>query len=134
MKDVLEKLQKDWELIVFTASAPEYANKILNAIDPKEELFSFRLYRENCYLTDKGIYIKDLRILERPMERTVLVDNAAYSYGFQPFNGIPIIPFTGYKHDAELLFLSDYLDYLKNFPDFRKINRETFKYQFYLNS
>jgi CTD small phosphatase-like protein 2 len=82
LKDFLEKVRKDWELIVFTASAPEYANKIINAIDPEDELFSFRLYRENCYLTDKGIYIKDLRILERPMERCVLVDNAAYSYGF----------------------------------------------------
>ena len=79
---MLEKLHKDWELIVFTASAPEYANKIISAIDPKDEFFSFRLYRENCYLTDKGIYIKDLRILDRPMERMVLVDNAAYSYGF----------------------------------------------------
>jgi CTD small phosphatase-like protein 2 len=67
---------------VFTASAPEYANRILNAIDPEENIFSFRLYRNNCYPTEKGIYIKDLRILERPLEKLLLIDNAAYSYGF----------------------------------------------------
>jgi CTD small phosphatase-like protein 2 len=61
----------------------------------------------------------------------VLVDNAAYSYGFQPENGIPIIPFLGSKQDAELLFLSDYLDYLKDVPDVRKVNRETFKYHMF---
>lgn len=61
----------------------------------------------------------------------LLIDNAAYSYGFQPFNGIPIIPFLGSKEDAELLFLADYLDYVKDFPDFRKVNKEMFKYHMF---
>ena len=131
MKDTLRRLKKDWELILFTASAPEYANRIINAIDPDGSLFNFRLYRKNCYLTEKGIYIKDLRIVERPLERVLLIDNAAYSYGFQPFNGIPIIPFLGSRQDAELLFLSDYLDYIKDAPDFRKVNKEMFKYHMF---
>lgn len=63
MKETLNRLKKDWELIIFTASAPEYANRIINAIDPDNSIFNFRLYRDNCYLTEKGIYIKDLRIL-----------------------------------------------------------------------
>jgi CTD small phosphatase-like protein 2 len=63
MKETLLRLKKDWELIIFTASAPEYANRIINAIDPDGSIFGFRLYRKNCYLTNKGIYIKDLRIL-----------------------------------------------------------------------
>ncbi len=36
------------------------------------------------------------------MENLLLVDNAAYSYGFQLDNGIPIIPYYDNKKDTEL--------------------------------
>lgn len=129
--ETLNELKKKWEIIVFTASAPEYANKIIDQIDKKRELFSFRLFRDHCYQTDKGFYIKDLRIISRPASSMVLVDNAAYSYGFQPFNGVPIIPFMGDKNDAELLFLGEYLEYLYDKPDVRKVNKEYFRYHLY---
>lgn len=117
--------------MVFTASAPEYANKIIDQIDKKKDIFSFRLFRDHCYQTDKGFYIKDLRIISRPPETVILVDNAAYSYGFQPFNGVPIIPFTGDLSDGELLFLTEYLDFLFDKEDVRKVNKEHFKYHMY---
>jgi len=47
MKETLLRLKKDWELILFTASAPEYANRIVNAIDPDGSIFNFRLYRKS---------------------------------------------------------------------------------------
>lgn len=117
--------------MVFTASAPEYANKIINQIDKNKDIFSFRLFRDHCYETEKGIFIKDLRIISRPPETVVLVDNAAYSYGFQPFNGVPIIPFLGDKTDAELLFLGEFLEFLYDKVDVRKVNKEFFKYDLY---
>ena len=39
------------------------------------------------------MYVKDLRVIDRPASDLVLVDNAAYSYAFQMDNGIPIIPY-----------------------------------------
>lgn len=119
-------------MIVFTSSAPEYANKILDVIDKKREIFSFRLFRKHCYPTEKGLFIKDLRILSRSEKQILLVDNAAYSYGFQPFNGVPILPFLGDKQDAELLFLSEYLDWIKDADDVRKVNKEFFKHHVFL--
>ena len=32
----------------------------------------------------------------------ILIDNAAYSYAFQPLNGVPIIPYYEGKNDYEL--------------------------------
>ena len=68
--------------MIFTASSPQYANKIIDQIDKEGTLFKTRLFKEHCFPTKKGLYIKDLRILAREPSRTVLVDNAAYSYGF----------------------------------------------------
>lgn len=61
----------------------------------------------------------------------VIVDDSTVSFGFNLDNGIPILPFKGEEDDAELLFLYEYLSYLKNQPDFRKINRSTFKMHLY---
>lgn len=123
MVETLQELSKDWELMIFTASSRLYANKIINQIDKDGTLFSTRLFKEHCYSTKKGIYIKDLRILARDLENVVLVDNAAYSYGFQLFNGVPIIPFYGDPNDREMLVLQGYLDYLRGKADVRVCNK-----------
>ena len=59
------------------------------------------------------------------------MDNAAYSYGFQIDNGIPIIPFYNNRDDAELLLLQEYLNMLKTVEDVREANREHFKVHIY---
>lgn len=56
------------------------------------------------------MYVKDLRVIDRPPEDLVLVDNAAYSYAFQIENGIPIIPYYEGKVDYELKALQEYLE------------------------
>jgi CTD small phosphatase-like protein 2 len=46
------------------------------------------------------VYVKDLRVIgNRNMNDMLLVDNAAYSFGFQLENGLPIIPFYDNKED-----------------------------------
>ena len=86
--------------MVFTASHKFYADVVLNFLDPTRELIHHRLYREHCYQTEDGVYIKDLRIIKnRQLKDVVIIDNAVYSFGFQIDNGIPIIPFYNNKDD-----------------------------------
>jgi len=71
--------------------------------------------------------------LGRDLSKTVLVDNAAYSYCFQVSNGIPILPYYEGKNDYELKALKDYLYKLKNFNnDVRILNEATFKMSEYV--
>lgn len=56
-----------------------------------------------------------------------MVDNAAYSYGLQIDNGVPIIPFYNNKDDRELLFLAEYLNMVKGCEDVRDLNKVHFK-------
>lgn len=82
-------------------------------------MISGMLFRENCVVTNEGVHIKDLRVINRDLKDMVLIDNAAYSFGYviskytiyryQIENGIPIIPFYENKNDTELNTLLQYL-------------------------
>lgn len=47
----LRELSKIFQVVAFTASEQTYADAILDYLDPDNELFSYRLYRENCVRT-----------------------------------------------------------------------------------
>lgn len=119
-KEILELMSQHYEVVVFTASHACYANIVLNILDPQNKFISYRLFREHCIKTKEGIFIKDLRVISnRKLKDMVIIDNAFYSYGFQMFNGIPIIPFYDNKLDTELKQLSKFLVKIKDVEDMR---------------
>lgn len=132
MMEILEKLAEKFELIVFSDGLRDIHHKIMNKIDPDNRIFSFKLYREQCFLSEKGVYVKDLRVLNRPHNSTILVDNSTSSFGFQLNNGVPIIPFIGDQQDTELLVLAEYLESLLDKPDIRQVNKNHFRFQEYI--
>ncbi|KRX03187.1 HAD-like domain [Pseudocohnilembus persalinus] len=108
--EILQELSKDFEIIIFTASHECYASKVIELLDPEKKYISHQLYRENCLALDNDMNLKDLRVLKnRNLKNLILVDNAAYSFGNQLENGIPIIPYYENKNDQELRFLKDFL-------------------------
>lgn len=123
-----------FEIIVFTASHNCYANRVLDFLDPKEELIHHRLFREHCYVTEDGIHIKDLRVIaNRNIKDLVIVDNACYSFGFQLENGVPIIPYYDNKNDDELKKLCSYLKKLA-IDDIQETNNKTFRLKLFQES
>ena len=81
-KECLVECNKYFEVIIFTASHPCYADVVLDYLDPTGDLIHHRLYRDSCVPVE-GINIKDLRIIHnRRLQDMVLVDNAAYSFGY----------------------------------------------------
>lgn len=77
---MLKILSRHYEIILFTASYQYYADKVLEIVDPDHSIFSHRLYRDSCIEVEEGLFVKDLRIINRSLENVVIVDNAAYSY------------------------------------------------------
>ncbi len=126
--ECLKEANKKYQIVVFTASHKFYADEVLNFLDPTGELIHYRLYRDSCFQTEDGVYIKDLRIIKnRSLKDMVIVDNAVYSFGFQLDNGIPIIPFYNNKDDEELLHLINYFNTLAFFNDMRDQNAKAFQ-------
>mmetsp|Transcript_16376 Transcript_16376/g.29620 ORF Transcript_16376/g.29620 Transcript_16376/m.29620 type:complete len:442 (+) Transcript_16376:6-1331(+) len=135
--EALKAANKEFEVIVFTASHSCYADVVLDYLDPDRLLIHHRFYREHCIVAD-NVHIKDLRIFaNRRLQDTVLVDNAAYSFGYQIDNGIPIISWHNDSHDKELYNLIEYLHSVAKAEDVRILNRKTFRlntfYEDYLN-
>ena len=125
-REVLTEAIKYFEVVVFTASHKCYADVVLDYLDPYRELIHHRLYRDNCLVVE-GVFMKDLRILQnRRLQDIVIVDNAAYSFGYHLDNGIPIISWHDDLYDRELFNLMDYLKLLAQAEDVREVNRQIF--------
>ncbi len=126
----LEKVSENFEILVFTASVQEYANAVLNHLDPENRIFKYRFYRESCINVNDQLYIKDLRIfVNRKLENIIIVDNSIYSFANQLSNGVLINSYYNNKEDRELSNLLDYLVlYLKDADDIRIINEKVFNF------
>ena len=126
LEDFLREAAKRFELIVFTAGSQDYADPVLNELDPEGTIFRHRLYRQHCAYKCGKNYVKDLRILNREASRVVLVDNNPYSFLFQLSNGIPIATFTEDATDKALVNLFDFLVGLAQDSDVRTTLRQLF--------
>ena len=76
LRDFLAKVANLFEVWIYTASAKEYADAILDKLDPKNEIFMKRLYREDCIEDENGRVLKDLTLItEKSTNSMVLVDD-----------------------------------------------------------
>ena len=110
--EFLCELSNLYEIIIFTASIPEYANPVLDLLD-KHKCIKYRLFREHCVF-DNGIYIKDLKIFDRKINNMIIIDNNPLSYDNNVENGIPILSWYEDTNDNELMKLIPILKYMAN--------------------
>jgi CTD small phosphatase-like protein 2 len=95
----LTTVSKYYNIYLFTASSPAYANAIVDYLDPKSSYILGILTRGNCMETKNGFFVKDLRVLkDKKMKDIIMVDNLAHSFGFQLDNGVPILE---WHHDPK---------------------------------
>lgn len=121
--EFLEKLGRQFEIVVFTASLSKYADPVLDALD-KHKVVKHRLFREACVRHKEGSYVKvisissnahdqDLSLLGRELKDVIIIDNSPSCYMFHPTNAIPISSWFNDVHDTELLDLIPFLEDLK---------------------
>ena len=111
-------MSKTWEIIVFTAGMKEYADRILNELDPYKYITQ-RLYRDSCIYIE-GYYVKNLIIFCEDMSKIVIVDNTPNNYALQPANGIEIKSwYADNMQDKQLSKLSKVLNLLATMEDVR---------------
>ncbi|KAJ3089067.1 CTD (Carboxy-terminal domain, RNA polymerase II, polypeptide A) small [Physocladia obscura] len=119
VQEFLEKMAAHFELVVFTASVSNYADPVLDLLDPKG-FVQYRLYREHCVQYNLN-YVKDLSVLGRPLEDCIIIDNNPMAYAFQPSNAIPCATWIDDMEDDELVELQPFLIGLKAIPDVRTV-------------
>ena len=92
--EFLRKMKRIFEIILFTVSVPEYANKMISHIERNEKFFVYKLYRQHASKI-KGEYVKDLTKLGRDLKKVIIVDNLPQNFSLQKENGICVRPFYG---------------------------------------
>ncbi|XP_074523579.1 CTD small phosphatase-like protein 3 [Halichoeres trimaculatus] len=120
VQEFLQSMSKIYELFVYTCAKKEYAEKILNILDPQRKLFRHRLYQEDCACV-LGHYVKDLGVLGRDLSKTVVLDNAPHTYPYHLMNTIPISSWSGEPDDKELQKLIPSMEKLSAADDFREV-------------
>ena len=66
VQELLQYCSQFCEVVIFTASVPQYADAMIDFIDPDRKHIHARLYRDSCTLVN-GNYVKDLNRLGRPL-------------------------------------------------------------------
>ena len=74
VKEFLEEMAKNFEVVVFTSSPKSYADNILDKIDINNEYFNYRLYRRHVTY-ENGVSIKKLNMIGRDLKKVIFVDN-----------------------------------------------------------
>ena len=127
LRRFLEELSSFAEVVLFTAGLPEYADPIIQHLDPDGRIFRHRLFREATVKSDHYPCVKDLSRLGRDLSRTVLVDDTPLAFLNQPTNGIPVYAF---RSDPDDRFLCEavlpFLESLSLAPDVRPLVAKRF--------
>ncbi len=121
LREFLERMSKLYDLAVYTASAQDYADAVMDQLDPNRQMFVGRLYRDNC-LPISGMNIKNMLNFEGT--DAFIVDNLIYSYALQLDQGIPICPFIDDEMDVELKDLAEVLENLPAFESLQALLQE----------
>ena len=116
--EFLQTISQDHKIVVYTASVEDYANKIVDVIDPQRQYIDQILSREQCSFVG-GLFVKNLDIAihhDIPIENVIIVDNYVHSYALHLDQGIPIKPFYGDMNDRELVVLTDVIHQSRSYP------------------
>jgi len=99
-----------YELIIFTAATQDYADWVIDQIDP-DRLIHHRLYRQHA-LPWGPIFVKDLSRMGRDLDRVLIIDNVQENFMLQPHNGIFILSWYEDPNDTALFALTPLLEEL----------------------
>ena len=98
-----------YEIIIFTASLKEYADLVIDSIDPEKKLISKRFYRDHMSKVKDRYFIKDLSIIKKDLSKILIIDNVCENFEKQPDNGIFIKSWYDDEEDTDLKDLIPFL-------------------------
>ena len=119
----IETMAKYYEIVIFTAALQEYADQVIDQIDVGNNI-KYRLYRQHT--SQNGPFlVKDLSLLGRDINKTIIIDNISDNFILQPDNGIFI---STWYDDMRDRFLDEITPLLceiveKKVPDVRRALR-----------
>ena len=130
LDNFLDQLKEYYEIVLFSPTGFGIASATVDQLDPEMKYFSHRLFREST-LYKNGHYVKDLSRLNRPLSRTVVIDDDENAFSLHKENGIKVKPFKDIndKNDTTLQDLVPFLIRLARKPPSTDLRQELKRYE-----
>jgi len=133
--EFLREVSKTYEVVVFTMATKEYADAIIDLIDPDSSLITHRLYRQH---TSGGGFLrempfKDLDLLGRDLSKTISIDDIESNYRKHVNNALVSLMWRDDIFDeqfSDFLYILNYIqnNEIEDIPSFvDKVNVEKMK-------
>ncbi|EFC50404.1 CTD phosphatase [Naegleria gruberi] len=121
LKLFMEKVCEWYNVVIFTASVKNYANPVIDRLYHSDKIVK-RLFRSSCYVTEHGVYVKDLKTVTDDLSKCMIIDNSPISYMWYQENAIPISNWMGdNERDRALLNLLPFLEAMRHLEDVKSI-------------
>jgi import inner membrane translocase subunit TIM50 len=92
-REFLKELAQYYEIVLYSPSIDGIADPVVNKIDEGSGVILHRLYRDATYYHN-GVHVKDLKRLNRPLHRMIVLDDDPTEVQFNPENLIRVKPYT----------------------------------------
>lgn len=114
VEQFLRDMAKYYEIVIFSSNIAGVGDPVVNALD-REGCAMHRLYRE-CTMFVRGVHVKDLSKLNRPLSKIVVLDKDLKALQLQPGHCIVVPPYTNAtnKSDTALEDITPFLAALVN--------------------
>jgi hypothetical protein len=102
-------LRNRCEIVLWTAGIPVYVNRIINAISrvvKRNHWFHYVVARSPMWYSDFGPTIKDLRLIHRPLDRVLVLENSPASMQLQEGNVLLVEDFYGDNMDDQSMLFA----------------------------
>ncbi|KAK4532930.1 hypothetical protein CCYA_CCYA14G3787 [Cyanidiococcus yangmingshanensis] len=116
----LREMADYFEIVVFTASLPKYADMVCDLLNQSvgRDVIAHRLFRDSCeFDVDALCFVKNLHKLGRDIKNTVIVDNSPSAYLKNVENAIPVVSWFSDEEDHTLEDLIPLLREIANAHD-----------------
>jgi TFIIF-interacting CTD phosphatase-like protein len=136
LQPFLEFCAVRFEIAVWTASSPDYADAVATQLFGSLERLRFLWSRARCTIrydreTQERYWVKDLKKIRRigyGLEQVIVIDDTAKKHERNYGNLIRVRPFEGQLDDDELLQLARYLETLADVDDVRLVDKRGWRH------
>ncbi len=145
LKSFLTAMQKSYQLAIWSSAGDNYVEEIVQKTILKEFKFEFiwgrsrATYRRNFERDELRIYgnhqdhyqyvkiLKKVKKLGFSINRTLILDDTPHKSQMNYGNAIYPRPFEGSREDKELLYLTKYLEKIKDHPNYRRLEKRNWR-------
>ena len=141
LNEFIERLYKSYDIAIWSSAGNEYVNSIIEQLKLNVKIqfiwgrneATQKRQLNDYYETGNDTeyyYVKPLKKVKRKgyeLERILIIDDSPHKSSLNYGNAIYPKPYKGDSEDSELLKLVDYLESIKDEPNFRTIEKRNWR-------